>query len=100
RLLTSTLFPYTDALPISFRQEAAYSEFFAGVDIIDWDDTIPESVVFLATCVTAQGFLTTHGYLAAYRQVVPGQFGLVNVDLETRSEEHTSELQSPDHLVC
>src|SRR5258708_2881367 len=26
--------------------------------------------------------------------------GLVNVRLTVRSEEHTSELQSPDHLVC
>src|SRR5258708_13700543 len=25
---------------------------------------------------------------------------LGNVDQESRSEEHTSELQSPDHLVC
>src|SRR5207244_10931032 len=24
----------------------------------------------------------------------------LNMDLVTRSEEHTSELQSPDHLVC
>src|SRR5258708_24941784 len=31
------------------------------------------------------------------------QFGRLerkNVKLEVRSEEHTSELQSPDHLVC
>src|SRR5947208_5935937 len=28
------------------------------------------------------------------------QIDLLRFELETRSEEHTSELQSPDHLVC
>src|SRR5207244_10064801 len=28
------------------------------------------------------------------------QFDLILLDPPTRSEEHTSELQSPDHLVC
>src|SRR5258708_20474493 len=30
----------------------------------------------------------------------PGQHGLRGGDRAARSEEHTSELQSPDHLVC
>src|SRR5258708_11367435 len=32
--------------------------------------------------------------------VWPGQFQLFALWLHRRSEEHTSELQSPDHLVC
>ena len=70
----------------AFRQESVYSEFFVGVDLINWDDTIPESVAFLGTRITTPGFLTTHGYLAAYEQIgagQPGGFGLVTVDLET-----------------
>src|SRR5258708_25507817 len=51
----STLFPYTDALPIS------YAEYFPGF----------------------------------IRKGVDNE--LLNPE---RSEEHTSELQSPDHLVC
>src|SRR5207244_10576105 len=31
---------------------------------------------------------------------IMSSFPLVTVDARTRSEEHTSELQSPDHLVC
>src|SRR5947208_11918505 len=30
----------------------------------------------------------------------PGPFRRFGVPPDTRSEEHTSELQSPDHLVC
>src|SRR5207244_12368460 len=30
----------------------------------------------------------------------PPPYGLLRYQSETRSEEHTSELQSPDHLVC
>src|SRR5258708_15360314 len=36
-------------------------------------------------------------------EVNPNQLNAYNISLETdvvRSEEHTSELQSPDHLVC
>src|SRR5438552_4453978 len=32
--------------------------------------------------------------------VVSGSSRLMAASLATRSEEHTSELQSPDHLVC
>src|SRR5438552_8260220 len=34
----------------------------------------------------------------AYRILKNG--GFVPAEVQTRSEEHTSELQSPDHLVC
>src|SRR5258708_30108574 len=32
--------------------------------------------------------------------IVAGDVGEFTADIEWRSEEHTSELQSPDHLVC
>src|SRR5258708_24316245 len=32
--------------------------------------------------------------------VVPAKLRFARLDLVGRSEEHTSELQSPDHLVC
>src|SRR5258708_19398166 len=34
------------------------------------------------------------------RSVVPSPSGTVSRFSHSRSEEHTSELQSPDHLVC
>src|SRR5947208_4730043 len=40
-----------------------------------------------------KGRLMASGCAIAATQTVPGH-------LKTRSEEHTSELQSPDHLVC
>src|SRR5258708_13271206 len=35
-----------------------------------------------------------------FMTVMPSSPTLVCPPIETRSEEHTSELQSPDHLVC
>src|SRR5207244_13642066 len=52
------------------------------------------------------GTLQTTDLLAALRAFRRGDFsvrlpkGMTGVDGEIRSEEHTSELQSPDHLVC
>src|SRR5947208_12660393 len=37
---------------------------------------------------------------AERRDVLRGAFGLAAGARPNRSEEHTSELQSPDHLVC
>src|SRR5438552_14749479 len=39
--------------------------------------------------------------VANFSKPAPGQPALLRFeDVKTRSEEHTSELQSPDHLVC
>src|SRR5258708_25359971 len=48
--------------------------------------------------------LALHSYFDLYgntcqRMVIPSGNQVLNYDA-TRSEEHTSELQSPDHLVC
>src|SRR5207244_11133188 len=37
---------------------------------------------------------------AAFVGIVPCPIDVAVVELRARSEEHTSELQSPDHLVC
>src|SRR5574344_2659531 len=39
-------------------------------------------------------------YKKNFGETAFGQFGKVLEQVEDRSEEHTSELQSPDHLVC
>src|SRR5258708_9313867 len=72
----STLFPYTTL----FRSRAApiAAEDAGGVRIINHHD----GAVFL--CQIAQA----------------GQRSDIAVHRKHRSEEHTSELQSPDHLVC
>src|SRR5207244_12809051 len=47
---------------------------------------------------------TLRRYAPADRAVAPGwprsQVRVIDDDLGGRAEEHTSELQSPDHLVC
>src|SRR5947208_5403667 len=37
---------------------------------------------------------------ARHRAAIPGRSRAVRAAVASRSEEHTSELQSPDHLVC
>src|SRR4051794_38941851 len=53
---------------------------------------LPEALRSRAPSLLANGFSTIGLGLLA--------FGLVDLDLLARSEEHTSELQSPVHLVC
>src|SRR5258708_31652412 len=54
----------------------------------------PRSTLFPYTTLFRSPF-HGHGNLQA------DQFqGIAVADVDTRSEEHTSELQSPDHLVC
>ncbi|PWU09202.1 MAG: hypothetical protein C5B50_27750 [Verrucomicrobia bacterium] len=50
----------------SFRNDALYTDFLAAVDLVAWNDAIPENTGFLAFHVTAPGFLTTFGYFAGY----------------------------------
>src|SRR5258708_18905785 len=59
--------------------------------------TLFRSEYELAWTIGGQPFLTTPGTLVnAVQAAIRAETGL-----ETeRSEEHTSELQSPDHLVC
>src|SRR5947208_13375916 len=66
----STLFPYTTL----FRSQA------------DWYD--------------ARGIALRHGVAVERLDLREREAELAGGDRGVRSEEHTSELQSPDHLVC
>src|SRR5438552_10192072 len=74
----STLFPYTTL----FRSP--------GIDDYGTDEEVGQARVEIAPALPAIGALEDAAALGAR---VQGGGGL-------RSEEHTSELQSPDHLVC
>src|SRR5258708_23063378 len=74
----STLFPYT-TLFRSIRKLLTYPEHSAGAVMTTDYATLPAN-------------LTVADAIAEVRHQAPNR--------ETRSEEHTSELQSPDHLVC
>src|SRR5947208_11447518 len=41
-----------------------------------------------------------HAFLVSYQGITVPQEGVRRLGEPARSEEHTSELQSPDHLVC
>src|SRR5947208_12905697 len=78
---TSTLFPYTTL----FRSVAA----------VDAAAHPPEGVIEQALRLDAQGM--AGGRVGVVDRAPPA---LAREVLVQRSEEHTSELQSPDHLVC
>src|SRR5258708_22235247 len=65
------------------------------------------SVFFFNDTATTEIYtLSLHDALPIYRHVLAGHIAVGDVLVERvrtlcdRSEEHTSELQSPDHLVC
>src|SRR5438876_3872707 len=53
-----------------------------------------------ALCNIAQGCRVFCGYPGRQRPAARGRASPRNLGLRFRSEEHTSELQSPVHLVC
>src|SRR5258708_10769235 len=81
----STLFPYTTL----FRSLTSLSD--------DINDTCSKPS-------TAYGSPVTPGPRSALSSASPvrppSNAGATEAELSIRSEEHTSELQSPDHLVC
>src|SRR5258708_29827791 len=80
----STLFPYTTL----FRSDPEYQK------KLDWvDEFIEQEVEPLTQIGVGLGGVKSKVYKKAIR---PLQAKVK----EQRSEEHTSELQSPDHLVC
>ena len=50
----------------SFRNDSTYTDFSVGVDLVNWNDAIPENTPFLGFHITAPGFLTTFGFFAGY----------------------------------
>src|SRR5207244_12209840 len=95
---SSTLFPYTTL----FRSSRAQRSGRRSATPPRTDRTAPEGAVrFLRSAfeVVRRLHVLSHGKLfepAAGRQVRDAQ----HEGEYARSEEHTSELQSPDHLVC
>src|SRR5258708_18484670 len=81
----STLFPYTTL----FR-----SDYFAAGTLVVWDvDLLSEDVVRGYRAGYPETFTAwRRGQVAEAEPAVPGW--------TMRSEDHTSELQSPNHLVC
>src|SRR5258708_31713866 len=57
----------------------------------------PRSTLFPYTTLFRSPIVMTS--VATMMSAIPAALGL-GPGAETRSEEHTSELQSPDHLVC
>src|SRR5258708_18095807 len=77
----STLFPYTTL----FRSDVRDGQVIAAIELLDGGATVP--------------------FIARYRKEATGalddaQLRTLTERRQARSEEHTSELQSPDHLVC
>src|SRR5258708_31785712 len=80
----STLFPYTTL----FRSRASFDQYGVGHQPADRDLRHGDQHRAIRVQRVVQ-------YLASSRGDRPGWNEILN-----RSEEHTSELQSPDHLVC
>src|SRR5437762_7193832 len=78
----STLFPYTTLFRSQKQAEIALVSAGAGVDVVG------RGIGIITSQAVAQ-------VLAAYPRL-----GFKNSLIEVRSEEHTSELQSPMYLVC
>src|SRR5258708_22451477 len=76
----STLFPYTTLFRSSFLEQVGAS---ARISSAEFTDELEWQATYLFDSVL-------------YCARLPGDSG----DERDRSEEHTSELQSPDHLVC
>src|SRR5690348_17724107 len=81
---TSTLFPYTTL----FRSRSAEHP----LRVMPWRGRLVRPSDGRSAPAHARLFLVPHGRIGEVRQAV--------ACLPHRSEEHTSELQSPVHLVC
>src|SRR5207244_2348869 len=73
---------------------------------VQWVLAVPESSEYqraedLAHCIIATELVNvTRNYFQKKNVPVQVEFSWGATEVKPRSEEHTSELQSPDHLVC
>src|SRR5207244_12220309 len=98
-LSVSILFPYTTLFRSRwFVIAGLFAGFSAACELPALSLTVLLGAILLWTAPRA----TLIGYLPAALVVAGAAFGTNYAALGTfdRSEEHTSELQSPDHLVC
>src|SRR5437899_6093902 len=88
------------ATPISLRLAEQLLETKHGFDFRQFWHSLIERIWIVVLCVVAALFLAI-GYLARTPKLYQGHIVLeVEFQEPTRSEEHTSELQSLRHLVC
>src|SRR5690606_41890882 len=92
---TSTLFPYT-TLFRSMRRTVTYPFLALGIFLFLWIN-LPQNMV---------DFIRSAAVVPFHREAVPSsstdlaRLQIENQKLRSRSEEHTSELQSRENLVC
>src|SRR5690348_18010327 len=91
----STLFPYTTL----FRSQGDVSAVGAGVSLVDVNDL---QVAALTDNANGNVSLIAGGVLSVPTAGIAAGNGDLTLESNggARSEEHTSELQSPVHLVC
>src|SRR5947208_11625079 len=84
-------------LGVRFKKNAARGDYFLGGRTFGW---FPLGMSTMATQLSAVSFVSAPAFVGLRKggglQWLTFELG---VQLR-RSEEHTSELQSPDHLVC
>src|SRR5688500_20085422 len=71
--------------------------------LVDIDSTTGregDCVLWMATLLSEAGYGVVEQVVDGPRRNIYAAFGKADVVLSTRSEEHTSELQSPCNLVC
>src|SRR5688500_19908458 len=87
-----SLLPYTTLFRSFDIDEALLQNFLA------LGDTIQFKVQTLLAVDNASGFKINH--LSTFFRISQQSLEFAGLDLQTRSEEHTSELQSPWNQVC
>src|SRR5258708_11278772 len=85
----STLFPYTTL----FRSMMGFMESFEEARLDSTNNSAEYGTVGQYSMVSKSGSNQLHGSAFDY-------YASAALSARNRSEEHTSELQSPDHLVC
>src|SRR5258708_35382508 len=93
----STLFPYTTLFRSLFLLVLSGFGTLASTGGLDLPAVL---LVGLALALRGYQFLTGHEFVIPERRTTVLTLVYVAIYLADRSEEHTSELQSPDHLVC
>src|SRR3712207_7087138 len=92
----STLFPYTTL----FRSQAVGCV-LGGHGITAWGDTSEESEANSLWIIdTAATYISQNSKPEPFGPVLEGYAALPEAERRARSEEHTSELQSRQYLVC